>query len=121
GDDWAEFTASYDKLQEINSVEGTLYDANGKQLKRVKSKDVQDISAVSDYSLMDDNRIKKHNFYYKVYPYTVEYTVEVHYKNTLFFPMWIPQGSEKLSVEHSEVNIVCPTEYQFRYKAFKYR
>ncbi|HET9825053.1 MAG TPA: DUF3857 domain-containing protein, partial [Chitinophagaceae bacterium] len=54
------------------------------------------------------------------YPYTVEYEVEIHYKNTLFFPMWIPQGSEKLSVEHSEVNIVCPPEYEFRYKAFKF-
>lgn len=120
GDDWAEFSEYYDKLQEINSVEGVLYDANGKQLKRVKTKDMRDVSAVSNYSLMDDNRTKKHDFYYRVYPYTVEYEVEIHYKNTLFFPMWVPQGSEKLSVEHSEVNIVSPADYQFRYKAFKY-
>jgi hypothetical protein len=120
GDDWAEFSEYYDKLREINSVEGFLYDANGKQLKKIKTKDLQDISGVSDYSLMDDNRVKTHNFYYRVYPYTVEYEVEIHYKNTLFFPMWSPQGDEKLSVEHSEMNIVCPSDYQFRYKAFRY-
>ena len=120
GDDWAQFSEYYDKLQEINAVEGALYDASGKQLKKVKTRDVQDISGVSDYSLMDDNRIKRHNFYCKVYPYTVEYQVEIHYRNTLFFPKWIPQSGEKLSVEHSEVNIVCPPDYEFRYKAFKY-
>jgi hypothetical protein len=120
GDDWAEFEEYYDKLREINSVEGFLYDANGKQLKKIKTKDLQDVSGVSDYSLMDDNRVKKHNFYYKVYPYTVEYETVIHFKNTLFFPMWSPQGGEKLSVEQSGINIVCPVDYQFRYKAFKY-
>jgi hypothetical protein len=120
GDDWAEFSEYYDKLREINSVEGFLYDANGKQLKKIKTKDLQDISGVSDENLIDDNRVKSYNFYYRVYPYTVEYEVEIHYKNTLFFPSWSPRGGEKLAVEHSEMNIVCPADYQFRYKAFKY-
>jgi uncharacterized protein DUF3857/transglutaminase superfamily protein len=120
GDDWAEFSDYYDKLREISSVEGGLYDANGKQLKRVKTKDLQDISAVSDYSLMEDNRIKKHNFYYRVYPYTVEYEEQIHHKNTLFFPRWVPQWGEKVAVEHSEINVVSSVDYQFRYKAFKY-
>src|SRR5947207_1734324 len=120
GDDRAEFEEYYDKLREINSVEGNLYDANGKHLKKIKMKDLQDISGVSDNSLMDDNRVKKYNFYCKVYPYTVEYEVVIHYKNTLFFPMWSPQGGEKLSVENSQVSIISPADYQFRYKDFKY-
>jgi len=120
GDDWADFSEYYDKLRDINSVEGFLYDANGRQLKKIKTKDLQDISGVSDYSLIDDDRIKRHNFYYKVYPYTVEYEVVIHYKNTLFFPRWIPQGGEKLSVEHSQISVISPVDYQFRYKAFKY-
>ena len=119
-DTWTEFEEYYDKLREISSVEGFLYDANGKQLKKIKTKDLQDISGVSDNSLMDDKRIKRHNFYYKVYPYTIEYEVVIHYKNTLFFPMWVPQEDEKLSVERSEMNIICPKDYVFRYKAFKY-
>jgi len=120
GDEWAEFEEYYDKLREINSVEGFLYDANGKQLKRIKTRDAQDISGVSDYSLMDDKRIKKHNFYYRVYPYTIEYEVVILYKNTLFFPTWSPQGDEKISVERSEMVIVCPNDYQFRFKAFRF-
>lgn len=120
GDDWAEFSEYYDKFREIESVEGVLYDGSGKQLKRIKKKDLEDLSGSSGSNLADDNRIKRHNFYYKVYPYTVEYTVEITNKGTLFFPQWSPQGTEKLSVESSVMSVVCPSDYQFRYKAFKY-
>lgn len=120
GDKWAEFYEYYDKFRDIESVEGALYDANGKQLKKIKKKDLDDISGVSEGNLIDDNRIKRHNFYYRVYPYTIEYTSVVSSKSTLFFPPWTPQGSEKLSVEKSSMSIVCPSDYQFRYKAYHY-
>ena len=121
GDRWAEFAEYYDKLREISSVEGHLYDAMGKQLKKMKFKDLQDYSGTGESSLIEDNRIKAHNFYYRVYPYTIEYTVEIRYNHTMFFPGWIPAGGEKLSVEESHFTIVCPLDYQFRYKAFNYQ
>lgn len=120
GDKWSEFTEYYDKLREIKSVEGSLYDATGKQIKRMKYKDLQDISGVDEISLIEDNRLKRHNFYYRVYPHTIEYDVEIHYNHTMFFPGWLPQGDEKLSVELSRFAIICPLDYQFRYKAFNY-
>jgi hypothetical protein len=121
GDDLAEFVEWYDKFREIESVEGILYDASGKQLKKVKKKDLEDRSGVSDGSLIDDNRVKRHNFYYKGYPYTIEYTVETTTKGTLFFPKWAPQTAENISVVKSTMSIVCPTDYQFRYKTFLYK
>ncbi len=120
GDRWAEFTEWYDKMRSLSSIEGRLYDAWGKQLKKVKGKEMQDLSAMDDNSLADDNRMKRHNFYYKVYPYTVEYEVEIDMESTLFFPAWTPQGGEKLSVEKSIFSVVCPKDYQFRYKQFLY-
>ena len=120
GDDWADFSEYYDKLREISYIEGFLYDANGKELKKVKSKDLQDYSGTGE-SLMEDVRFKHHNFYYRAYPYTIEYDVEIRYNHTMFFPVWMPQGREKLSVEQSRFTIVCPSDYQFRFKAFNYR
>lgn len=120
GDHWAEFSEYYDKHRKIESIEGALYDATGKQLKKIKTKDTEDISGVSESSLIDDNRVKRHNFYHRVYPYTVEYTTEIEYTSTLFFPMWVPQGREKLSVEKSSMCIVSSADYKFRYKAFNY-
>src|SRR6185503_6005466 len=120
GDDWAGFSEYYDRLREVTSVQGYLYDALGNQVRKMRSKDLEDVSGVDEISLMDDNRIKRHNFYYKAYPYTVEYTVEIRYRHTMFFPGWIPQGGEKISVEQSRATIICPEDYKFRYKAFNY-
>lgn len=120
GDDWADFSEYYNKFREINSVEGYLYDADGKELKKMKFKDLKDLSGTGESSLIDDIRIKTHNFYYKVYPYTIEYTVEIHHHQTMFFPSWVPQSGEKLSVESSQFTVICPGDYQFRYKAFNY-
>ncbi|MFI5132871.1 MAG: DUF3857 domain-containing protein [Chitinophagales bacterium] len=121
GDDWSRFVDYYDKMREIVSVEGVLYDASGKEIKKMKNKDLQDVSGVDDNNLIDDNRVKRHSFFYKVYPYTIEYSEVIRYKNTLFFPSWEPQGSEKFSVEHSQVSIICPSGYTFRFKAFNYK
>jgi transglutaminase-like putative cysteine protease len=120
GDQYAEFVEWYDKMREVVSIEGTLFDASGKQLKKLKNKEIQDLSGVDDISLMDDNRKKVHNFYYKVYPYTVEYIVEIKQNQTFHFPSWITQENERLSVEKTSYTLVCPADYAIRYRALNY-
>ena len=120
GDDWAAFAGYSDKLQQISSVEGYLYDANGKQLKKIKTKDLQDFSGTGPSELADDSRFKIQSFYYRSYPYTVEYIAETRINHSMFFPKWVPQDHEKLSIEHAEFSVVCPADYQFRYKSLNY-
>lgn len=120
GDDYAVLVEYYDKLQKITSIEGALYDAKGNQLKKMKSKDVMDLSAVDNNNLMDDNRRKVFQFYYKTYPYTVEFEVETKFNNTFFFPTWLPMEGEHFAVEQSAYTIICPSDYTVRYKAFNY-
>jgi hypothetical protein len=120
GDDHAAFIAYYDKLHEIKNIEGALYDAAGKELKRLKNKQIIDITGSDDANLIDDSRRKVHSFYYKVYPYTVEYEVEEKYNGTLFFPVWIPREDELFAVEQSSITIQYPLDYTVRYKVFNY-
>lgn len=121
GQEYAEFAVGYDKLQQVSNIEGSLYDAAGNQLKKVKGKEIGDFSAMDDISLYDDNRVKTHDFNYKVFPYTVEYEVEVEYKHTFYFPGWIPQTFERLAVEQSAYTFVSPDTYTLRYKSFNYK
>ncbi len=121
GERWADFSEYYDKHRDISSIDGYLYDAGGKQLKKIKKKDVEDISGTSESNLIDDNRVKRHSFYHKVYPYTVEYISEIVNKATLFFPSWAPQGGEFLAVEKSSLTVICNENYTFRHKAFLYK
>jgi len=120
GDDEAVLVEYYDKLEKIISIEGTLYDVDGRQLKKMKTKDAMDLTAVDGNNLMDDNRRKVHQFFYKSYPYTVEYEVEIKFNYTLFFPTWLPQHGEHFSVEQSSYTIISRPEYTVRYRAFNY-
>jgi len=119
GDDYAPLVEYYDKLNQVRSIEGSLYDSHGVLLKKLKNKDVLDISAVDDNSLMDDNRRKVHQFYDKDYPYTVEYEVEERVNNTLFFPHWQPVPDDHYAVEQSAYTIVAAPG-QVRFQAFNY-
>src|SRR6187401_1740003 len=47
GAEWADFEEYYNRFREVESVEAILYDANGKQLKRIKKKDLEDRSGLS--------------------------------------------------------------------------
>jgi hypothetical protein len=120
GDKWAYFGEGYDKLQSIESFDGTLFDANGKKIKSLKKADIKDVSGSDEGSLADDNRYKWHNFFYKVYPYTVEYEIEVRYKGTMFMPDWIPLEKPLLSTQYSRLTVISPSINPVHYKMFNY-
>src|SRR4051812_23152768 len=63
-EDFASYTGSYSKMVALNSIDGALYDAAGKQLKSVKKKDISDVAYDDQMSLANDDRLKRHNFYY---------------------------------------------------------
>jgi uncharacterized protein YdcH (DUF465 family) len=118
GSKFARLVESYDKFNEIKSIEGTLYDASGSKIKSLKSKDIEDVSGYSSMTMVDDDRYKTHNFYYKDYPYTVDYTIEEVIKQTMFFPSWRPVWDEYVSVENSSFSLKVPKDYLVRYKEF---
>ncbi|TAD83167.1 MAG: DUF3857 domain-containing protein [Bacteroidetes bacterium] len=107
---------NYDKLQEINLFDATLYDALGNKVRSVKRNEVKDESAVSGISLMEDSRVKWFNFFCKEYPYTVEFEIETESKNTMFFPTWSPIGDGNMGVMQSSLTVRAPKGYNVRYK-----
>ena len=121
GDRFAAFVEYYDKLHELKNIEGVLYDAEGRELKRLKNKQILDLSGSDDNALADDNRRKAHHFYYKVYPYTVEYEVDMRYNGTLFFPVWLPREDEYFAVEQSSFSVTAPASYKVRHKAINFQ
>lgn len=116
GERYAAYATYYDKFHDINYIDGNLFDASGKTLKNVKKKDIEDLSGNDDESLMVDTRFKVHNFYYRSYPYTVEYEEEDDLDGMFDIPDWTPQQSNILSVAYSKFVIVAPKNYALRYK-----
>jgi transglutaminase-like putative cysteine protease len=116
GDSFAEFQAWYDRFHEIVSIQGTLYDARGEKIKSLRKSDIKDVSGTDDNSLADDNRLKQFSFSHRVYPYTVEFEVEIIQSYTMFYPTYMPVSDEFLSVEQSSMSVVLRDGIEFRYK-----
>ncbi|RFS26421.1 DUF3857 domain-containing protein [Chitinophaga silvatica] len=118
GAEAAEFIVGYDKLSSIRSISGVLYDEYGAQVKRLKNSEIKDYSAVDNSSLMTDNRVKVHSFYYNSYPYTVEYTIEQSSVVTLFLPVWRPQKGYNCSLQHAKLSVETPKDFVLNYKEY---
>lgn len=118
GDDFAQFSENYSKLISIKSVEGTLYDASGRKLRSTKKSDFKDFSDTDESSFADDSRIRVHSFYHRVYPYTVEYSYELHFDGLFFLPAWIPVEAPNMSVVASRLDVFAASDYNLRYKLF---
>ncbi|MEI8098412.1 MAG: DUF3857 domain-containing protein [Sediminibacterium sp.] len=107
---------SYSSMRGLNSIEGNLYDANGKKIKSVKKKDIIDAPSSDGASLMLDERFKKHNFFWRQYPYTIEYSDEMEINNSYFLPVWTPIESDHYSVQQSKFIVETAPDYQLRIK-----
>ncbi|MCF3110304.1 DUF3857 and transglutaminase domain-containing protein [Niabella sp. CC-SYL272] len=119
-DAYAALVVGYDKFRLIDDISGTLYNAEGKKLRSVKKKDIQDESGSDGSSLITDGRYKYHNFYYKQYPYTIEYDMVMELNGLFYFPEWMPQSGPKIAVESSRLSVEAPRDYNLRYKMFHY-
>ncbi len=120
GDEYAAYANNYDKLIDLSDISGALFDENGKKLKSVKKRDIADVSVDDGYSLALDGREKKHDFYFRQYPYTVEYEDEQSLDGIYFLPYWQPVENEKIAVQQSTFIVETPDGYQLRYKQNNY-
>jgi hypothetical protein len=113
---FAAYYNSYSSLKKLNSIEGSLYDAAGKKIGTVKRKEIEDAPYSDGFSLMQDNRIKSHQFYQSQFPYTVEYEEEEENLESYFLPFWMPVEGYFMSVQNSKFTVEAHAGYQLRIK-----
>jgi transglutaminase-like putative cysteine protease len=95
----------YDKEKKIKNIDILVYDQLGKEIKHIKRKDFQDLSAADGFSLYNDDRLLYHRYTPIQYPYTLEFTYEVESSDTGFFPPWYFISGYLVSVEKSNYEI----------------
>nr|HPH45933.1 DUF3857 domain-containing transglutaminase family protein [Chryseolinea sp.] len=116
GKDFAEETIGYDRLSKIIMFKGTVYNAQGELIKKLKTSEIYDQSAYDGFSLYSDNRLKHADLSQGVYPYTIEYEYEIEYKFLFFIRGSALLSKEKVSSEHFSYTLVYPQALRPRYK-----
>lgn len=95
----------YNANTNIKKLEVKIYDAVGKEIKKFRKGDFEDVSAVSGGTLYSDNRVKYINYTPTAYPYTVLFETEVEYRSTAFLPGWTPIEGYFTSTQNSDYKI----------------
>ena len=114
-DGYAQFREYYDDFIKIKSIKGVIYDKNGKVIRKIKKKEINDVSAVSGGTLISDSRMKYIEVLQNDYPFTIEFEFKKEYSGLLSYPRWIPVGGYKMAVEQSSYTARIPTELGMRY------
>lgn len=106
----------YGKRMNIVKFTATLYDQNGKEIRKLKSKDLKDISVYDDGALYNDYRFQYYEFTPTSYPFTVEYYQEYTTSNTISIPGWTPVDSYDVGIESSTYNLTNSSSINIRKK-----
>lgn len=98
----------YDPVTKLQDLEVAIFNASGKQTEKIKKRDFKDVSAVSNFSLYEDSRLKYFDFTPISYPYTIDFSYSYQTSNTAFIPQWSPISDYLVSVEKSEYRFQYP-------------
>lgn len=109
----------YDKSTTVKNIEATVYDEQGKELKKIKRKDFRDESVISGGTLFSDSRYIYLDYTPIQYPFTLVYESEVETSATAFLPKWYPIDNYNTSVEKSILNVTYPNNLGFKKKEFQ--
>lgn len=111
------FRQQYNKLVNLTSIHGRLYDRNGEEIKKLKKNDIKDLAAF-DGTFHDEDRYKYYDFDCSDYPYTCVFEYEQVLRSAFFLHEWSPRPGYDCAVEKADMEMVCPVDFSFRHRTY---
>ena len=108
----------YNKNSVIKGIKGEIYNEEGVITSKFNEKNFKDESAISDFSLFEEDRIKYFQPQMISYPYTVVYEYEIRNKQNLLIPDWYVSRDAQVAVESTRYNFISKPEDKLNIKAY---
>jgi hypothetical protein len=102
------------KYNSVSSFEMRVYNANGILIKKYHKSDMYDRSAVSNGSIITDDRILAISHTISSYPSTIEIIYETDFKSAINIGLWDFQNPEQ-SIQSSSCRVSVANNAGFRY------
>jgi len=112
GEVYAEINIPFSKMNKVSKIEAYIKDKNGILVKKLRSGDIKERSAVSDGSFYDDNFIKEFTLVHNVYPYTIFYTYQLQQDAFLSLAQWSPHEYNDVPTLHARLTLEVPRDYK---------
>jgi hypothetical protein len=109
-----ELAVYHDGFRSVRSLAGQIRDRNGRVVRRLGRREIEDRSMISSSDIYPDARIMTAEIYFDQYPYTVEFEYELRYNSSFHRPTWTPQKSPA-PVMFSRFTFAAPVTEEVRY------
>lgn len=110
----------YGKKKSIRNIHATVYDASGKEIKKIKRKDFKDVTPNGGSLFYSDYRILYFEYTPVQYPFTIVYECETNTSNTAFIRPWTAIDNFYTGVQKSVIDIRFPENLGFKKKEFNF-
>lgn len=104
----------YYEFEEIEEIEASVFDSDGKLVRNLKKKDIEDGKPLSYF--VNDYRYKVLHLPGRSYPYTIEYIVQTKLTGLMFYPVFQPQDEPSIAVEYASFEVTSPPGLEVRFK-----
>jgi hypothetical protein len=111
GEDLTNIKIHFSKKEKIQNLEGWIEDAYGKIIRKLKKQSIVDVSAVTSYTLYQDDFIRKFELRHNEYPYRVCYTYQQCYDEFLEIADWQPVIDTDSPTIDAELILETPVNY----------
>jgi len=99
----------YDKFSSLSDLEGAVYDQTGKRIEKLSGKFI-DVSAISGFSLYEDNRVKLAQTKNVNYPITIEFSYTKKHKGYFVLPGFLVYPGYNVAVESASFTLIEPVD-----------
>lgn len=106
----------YNPNTKVSDIKVSIYDQDGKEIKKFNKKDFSDISNNPSNALYVDDRVLYYKPVVSQYPYTLKYSYTTNTSNTAFLDF--DPVSYNLAIEKSQVNISNKSGIKLNSKIF---
>lgn len=114
GENNSKFEINYNKSEKIKNIKAWIEDEFGNIVRKLSNNEIITVSAVSDFSLYEDDFIKYFNLRHNTYPYKIhmEYTRE--YDQFLYLADWSPVYNSDIPTLKASLTLDTPIEYTYK-------
>jgi hypothetical protein len=102
----------FSKGSPITGFKAWIEDSEGHVVREIKRQDYTDLSAIADYSLYEEDFIRRFTLKHNEYPYTIFYTYTEATRQFLTIARWTPAIRANVATERARLVFTCPKDYQ---------
>jgi hypothetical protein len=107
----------FSRLYKVSKIDAYIKDNNGIIIKKLAKSEITEKSAISDYSLYEDDYIKEFTLKHNTYPYTVCYSYEVQQEEFLAINYWLPVIDWKIPTVKAVLKVEVPKGFKISFRS----